>query len=145
MKATNRTKVAAYVAAQRHLRGDLRGAKTLTQMATELGTTVNTVRRWLRRDRWELWMEHWASVDEIWEEMNAKQRSEGNSISPTTKITWSLPDPVCPDDIDLYGTAHNGRRYPIFRNASNHGGHPCDKPPVPKCSVVPSAINTMRS
>ena len=29
----------AYVAAQRHLRGNLRGAKTLTQMALELGTT----------------------------------------------------------------------------------------------------------
>ena len=35
----------AYVAAQRHLRGNLRGAKTLTQMAVELGTTKSTVRR----------------------------------------------------------------------------------------------------
>jgi hypothetical protein len=38
MKGTNRTNVAAYLAAKRHLRGDLRGAKTLTQMAAELGT-----------------------------------------------------------------------------------------------------------
>jgi uncharacterized protein YjcR len=67
MKGTNRTNVAAYVAAHRHLRNDLRGAKTLTQMATELGTTKSTVRRWLRRDHWDLWMEHWASVDELWE------------------------------------------------------------------------------
>jgi uncharacterized protein YjcR len=67
MKGTNRTNVAAYVAAQRHLRGNLRGPKTLTQMAAELGTTKSTVRRWPRRDHWDLWMEHWASVEEIWE------------------------------------------------------------------------------
>ena len=73
----------AYVAAQGHI--DRQRAKTLTQMAAELGASKSTVRRWLRHDHWELWMEHWASVDEIWEEMNSKQRSEGNSISPTTK------------------------------------------------------------
>jgi hypothetical protein len=36
-------------------------------MAAELGTSKSTVRRWLRRDHWDLWMENWASVDEIWE------------------------------------------------------------------------------
>jgi predicted transcriptional regulator len=40
--------------------------KTLTQIAREIGTTKDTVRRWLRRDHWDLWMEHWASVEEIW-------------------------------------------------------------------------------
>ena len=67
MKEIHRSAIAAYVSAQRHLRGDGRGAKTLTQMAKEVGTTKNTVRRWLRRDHWALWMEHWASVEEIWE------------------------------------------------------------------------------
>ena len=67
MKGTNRTNIAAYVSAQRHLKGDLRGAKTLAQMAAELATTKTTVRRWLRRDHWDLWMEYWASVEEIWE------------------------------------------------------------------------------
>jgi hypothetical protein len=67
MKETNRTNVAAYLAEQRYLRGDLGGAKTLTQMAAERGTTKTTMRRWLRRDHWELWMEHWASADELWE------------------------------------------------------------------------------
>ena len=67
MKGTNRTNLAAYLAAQRHLRGHLRGAKTLTEMAAELGTTKNTVRRWLRCDYWDLWMEHWAGADELWE------------------------------------------------------------------------------
>jgi hypothetical protein len=38
----NRSNVAAYVAADRHLRGGLRGAKTLTQMAAELGTSKST-------------------------------------------------------------------------------------------------------
>ena len=37
-------------------------------MGREMGTTKDTVRRWLRRDHWDLWMEHWASVEEIWEE-----------------------------------------------------------------------------
>ena len=50
MNETNRTAIAAYVATERHLKGNLRGAKTLTQMAAELGTTKTTVRRWLRRD-----------------------------------------------------------------------------------------------
>ena len=67
MKQTHRTTIAAYVSAQRHLRGDRRGAKTLTQMAKEIGTTKSTVRRWLRRDHWALWMEYWASAEEIWE------------------------------------------------------------------------------
>ena len=67
MKQTHRTTIAAYVSAQRHLRGDRRGAKTLTQMAKEIGTTKSTVRRWLRRDHWPLWMEYWASAEEFWE------------------------------------------------------------------------------
>ena len=67
MKDRYRTIVATYVAAQRHLRGDGRGAKTLTQMAKEIGTTKSTVRRWLRRDHWPLWMEFWASPEDIWE------------------------------------------------------------------------------
>src|SRR5262245_23440733 len=31
------------------------------------GDPQSTVRRWLRRDHWALWMEHWASVEDIWE------------------------------------------------------------------------------
>ena len=67
MKQTHRTTIAAYVSAQRHLRAGRRGAKTLTQMATEIGTTNSTVGRWLRRDHWPLWMQHWASVEDIWQ------------------------------------------------------------------------------
>ena len=63
----HRTAIATYVASQGHLRGNCRGAKTLSQMAREVGTTKNTVRRWLRRDHWSLWTQHWASVEEIWE------------------------------------------------------------------------------
>ena len=58
----------AYLAAQRPTSGATpKVAKTLTQMAAELGTTKNTVRRWHRRDHWDLWMDHWASADELWE------------------------------------------------------------------------------
>jgi hypothetical protein len=67
MIAPHRTVVAAYVASQRHLRADRRSAKTLTQMAKEIGTTKTSVMRWLRRDHRPLWMEYWASADELWE------------------------------------------------------------------------------
>jgi uncharacterized protein YjcR len=55
------------------------GAKTLTQMATELGTSKSTVRRWLRRDHWDLWMERWASADELW--VAAQQDREAKQIA----------------------------------------------------------------
>jgi len=73
------TNVAAYLAEQRHLRGDLRGAKTLTQMAAELGTTRSTVRRWLRRDHWDIWMDHWASaaIQDPARQREAKRPVEG--------------------------------------------------------------------
>jgi IS30 family transposase len=67
LKDIHRNTIAAYVSVERHLRGDGRGAKTLTQMAKEIGTTKSTVGRWLRRDHWALWMEFWASAEEIWE------------------------------------------------------------------------------
>jgi DNA-binding transcriptional regulator YiaG len=86
MKEKKRTAVAAYLAVDRHLSDDLRGAKTLTQMAAELGTTKSTVRRWLRRDHWELWMEHWASVEEKWEDMKAERESMAVQ-RPPTRIT----------------------------------------------------------
>ena len=66
MKERYRTIITTYIAAQRHLRGDGRDAKTLTQMAKEIGTTKSTVSRWLRRDHWAHWMDHWASAEEIW-------------------------------------------------------------------------------
>ena len=86
MQSLHRRSLAAYVAADRHLNACSRGAKTLTQMAAELGTTKNTVRRWLRRDQWDLWMEYWASVEEIWE---AAQRSR-QRMSPHKRQTERL-------------------------------------------------------
>jgi len=50
MTTRHRIAIAAYVTAERHLTLDRRGAKTLTQIADEVGTHPNTVRRWLRRD-----------------------------------------------------------------------------------------------
>jgi len=76
MIETYRAAVAAHVAGERHIRECGREAKTLNQIARELGTSKNTVRRWLRRDHWDLWMEHWASVEEIWD---AAQRDREQS------------------------------------------------------------------
>jgi hypothetical protein len=63
----HRTAIAAYVAAERHLREGGGAAKSLSQMAEEIGTTKTTVRRWLRRDHGALWLQHWPSVNELWE------------------------------------------------------------------------------
>jgi hypothetical protein len=50
MGAPHRRSLAAYVSAGSHLREPGRDAKTLTQIAREIGTSRPTVRRWLRRD-----------------------------------------------------------------------------------------------
>jgi hypothetical protein len=98
MKETNRYNVAAYVADERHLRGPLRGAKTLTQMAAELGTTTKTMRRWLRRDHWDLWMEHWASADEL---LEVGQRERTTALSGQTAPKFLLRlEPFCESDAD---------------------------------------------
>jgi len=67
----------------------LRGAKTLTQMADEIGTTKSTVRRWLRRDHWGLWMEYWASAEEIWEvsRQDRERRPEDRAKRPAEGLT----------------------------------------------------------
>ena len=76
MKSNYRTTVAGYVAAKRHLREDGSGPKTLSQMAMEIGATSSTVRRWLRQDHWELWMEYWPSVGEIFDELRREREQE---------------------------------------------------------------------
>jgi uncharacterized protein YjcR len=48
-------------------------------MAAELGTTKNTVRRWHRRDHWDLWMERWASVEEICEELKRERAYQAST------------------------------------------------------------------
>ena len=73
--------MAAYVAADRHLKACGRGAKTLTQIGREIGTTKATVRRWLRRDHWDLWMEHWASIEEIWEAGERDRQRQGGRLA----------------------------------------------------------------
>ena len=89
--------MAAYVAADRHLKACGRGAKTLTQIGREIGTTKATVRRWLRRDHWDLWMEHWASIEEIWEAGEAvivSGREGGlpmSSAAPNSKLPLIFP------------------------------------------------------
>ena len=93
MIGPHRAVAAAYIASQGHLRGDCRGPKTLTQMAKEIDTSKATVRRWLRRDHWPLWMEYWASVEDIGKRRdrsgsgccseNLRQRSRLKSSSAT--------------------------------------------------------------
>jgi hypothetical protein len=72
-----RTAVAAYVAAGRHLRDGGEGAKPVKQMAEEIGTDPNTVRRWLRRDHRQLWMEYWPSINELWAVVQRDKVREG--------------------------------------------------------------------
>src|SRR5262245_24805426 len=72
-----RTAIASYITSGRHLREGGEGAKTVKQMAKEIGTDPNTVRRWLRRDHWPLWMQHWPSVNELWGAAQRDQAREG--------------------------------------------------------------------
>ena len=81
MDTSYRSKVTAYIASQRHLKDNGRGAKTLRQMAKELGTTPSTVRRWVRRDHWDTWMDYWPSADEIWIELG-KERDRLSAEQP---------------------------------------------------------------
>jgi hypothetical protein len=70
--------VAAYVAAGRHLRDTGEGAKTVKQMAAEIGTDPNTIRRWLRRDHRQLWMELWPTINELWEAAQQEKAPKGD-------------------------------------------------------------------
>ena len=72
-----RTAIASYVAAGRYLREGGDDAKTVKQMAAEIGTDPNTVRRWLRRDHRQLWMEYWPSVNELWGAAQRDKAREG--------------------------------------------------------------------
>jgi predicted transcriptional regulator len=74
MTTRHRTAITAYVAGERHLKEGGETAKTLSQIAEEIGTTTTTVRRWLRRDHRQLWMQYWPSANELWEEA---QREKG--------------------------------------------------------------------
>jgi hypothetical protein len=72
MTTKHSTAVASYVAAERHLGEDRVGvAKTVRRMVAEIGTDPNTVRRWLRRDKRQLWLEYWPSANEPWEAQSA--------------------------------------------------------------------------
>ena len=65
MKGMNRTNLCLPGRAEAPPGAILKGAKTLAQMVAELGTIKTIVRRWLRRNHWDLWMEHRASVEEM--------------------------------------------------------------------------------
>jgi len=67
MNETKRMNVAAYVAAERHLRADLRGAKTLTRWPPNSALPRAPWGAGFGAITWEVWMEHWAAVEEIWE------------------------------------------------------------------------------
>jgi len=73
-----RTAIASYVAAGRHLREVGDEPKSVKQIAQEISTDPNTVRRWLRRDHKALWMEYWPSVNELWEEAQREKVPNGN-------------------------------------------------------------------
>src|SRR5262245_45695917 len=75
---------------------DARVATQERQMASELAATKSTVRRWLRRDHWELWMEHWASTDELWEAAQ-ENRLAGNPAQPRPTFQITLK-PFCQSD-----------------------------------------------
>lgn len=67
----NQRKVAAYLAEGRHLITPDR-AKTIRQMADEIGVRPDTLRSELRRNYYALWAEWWPSFDVLWEQVRAE-------------------------------------------------------------------------
>jgi uncharacterized protein YjcR len=109
----HRTAIAAYVAADRHLLVGGRGAKTVKQMAKEVGTDPNTVRRWLRREHWELWMEHWPSVEDLWAELQREREEEWERLAEQNRRSSNGRPPQKQWALSLIGgegeSAHNAR------------------------------------
>jgi IS30 family transposase len=66
-----RRKVAAYLAEGRHLITPDR-AKTIRQMADEIGVRPDTLRSELRRNYYALWAEWWPSFDALLEQVRAE-------------------------------------------------------------------------
>src|SRR5262249_37177524 len=86
----------------------------------ELGTTKSTVRRWLKRDHWDLWMEHWASADELWE---APQR--GRELSARDKSVATACDLRADRDRLLVGRSRSGGQEAVSANLDPPLRHIC--------------------
>jgi IS30 family transposase len=67
----NQRKVSAYLAAGLHIRTPER-AKTIRQMADEIGVRPDTLRSELKRNYYELWAEWWPSFDALLEQVRAE-------------------------------------------------------------------------
>lgn len=102
-----RRRVADYIEARRHLQNP-REAKPIRRIAAELGIPQVAVRRWLRKDHREVWMQHWPSVEELWQE-GERERSE-SLRSPMPLL--DLPDPTLAgfesDHYELFGAGRRG-------------------------------------
>ena len=80
MKNSNRSNIAAYISSKRHLTDNGGQAKTLKQVAHELGTAPTTVRRWLRRDHWETWLDWWPNVPDLLEDTRRSATSRRTAL-----------------------------------------------------------------
>lgn len=88
----NQRKIAAYIAEGRHMLTPER-AKTIRQMADEIGINPHTLRHELRRNYYELWAEWWPSYNLFVEQMRAETAALRGSSPPPSVSPIVLPVP----------------------------------------------------
>lgn len=102
-----RQRVAGYIKAGRHLQTPREG-KPIRQIAAELGIPPPAVRRWLRKDHREVWMQYWPSLAELWAEGEHERSESLRSSAPLL----DLPDPTLAglesDQFEMFGAGRRG-------------------------------------
>lgn len=102
----HRAAIATYIGAGRHVlperKPDRSRVKSIPQIARELGMDKSSARRWLRRDHFDTWFEHWPTIDAILA-LSQSDRSVPAAMRPS--ILDSLPPPD-PDAIAREGQEH---------------------------------------
>jgi hypothetical protein len=70
---SHRATLGAYIRAGRHMVSENK-AKTIPQIASEIGMSTTTARHWLKADHYAEWLEWWPSVEALFAEWQQKDR-----------------------------------------------------------------------
>lgn len=94
--SAHRQRLAEYLAAGRHVLPDGR-VKPMWRVGEELGTSRETVQRWLRRDHREAWLKLWAMPETHLCELISNQPFTAGA---PCSVLGGLPDPDDPSTFD---------------------------------------------
>lgn len=98
----NQVKIAAYIAVNRHL-GPRDCAKSIREMADEIGIRPDTLRSELRQNYHELWAEHWAPYHVRFADEFAAIEARRSSAGPNLVDTLPIPgrDEIADEDEEM--------------------------------------------